>query len=373
MLGKRAEPEQLAISLDDAIAAGSEQRILEIERQAGEILADPTSGIVTKQKAQDVLDRIGSRRGGGVQALEKNVSEEFSSPEWNREEVQQFCDRLESDIEKVENRFMTIGKMFGVERNIRILLWVALLLFLAFAIFKGIATVSMTDVSKLEASKLLDILVGLFGIALVVERFTEICVVTWRGYDRQQIETRIEEAKALAAAASDALKDRLLSCARRFELVVLRAYRVSTQKMALLSGILVGTLVAMVGVRFLQPLFGIQEFTQTQTGWAEKWQPSLSKPEGCIYEFPDKVGELWLYCPDVYIAKLEDANAIIANISPTQVGAFILIDVILTAALIGGGAAGIHLMVTTAGSFFETVKSKFEAAKSIRPSDSGSA
>jgi len=170
-----------------------------------------------------------------------------------------------------------------------------------------------------------ELLTGMVLIALFLERTLEVLITTWRGPGATDLSNRVDKAKQLAdeakqkvdAAASLSMEELeakqaeyrqvfdALNAAEREA----SSYKSRTQRLALWTSLLIGIAISAVGVRGIQPLM-------------------------------DPIT--------------------IEGLSPFQIGAFHIVDVLITGGLIGGGSEGIHKIVAVFSDFFDKTRTQLK-------------
>jgi hypothetical protein len=137
-------------------------------------------------------------------------------------------------------------------------------------------------------------------VAAVIERAVEIFISPWRDGGASQLEKVVTDKKAENAAAPTAANAQELSKAND----ALIAYRAATQQIAFAVSFTMGMLASIAGVRALGPFFDLTHVTETQKAF------------------------------------------------------FSSVDVVLSAALLAGGADGIHSLVNAVTTFFDSTAEK---------------
>jgi uncharacterized membrane protein YqjE len=150
----------------------------------------------------------------------------------------------------------------------------------------------------LDGGDVVDLLTPLFVIALFLERAQEVFVSAWREPQRKEAEAHI--------AALEAVQD---AAGARAAGVQLAEYKAQTQRVAFLFRFLVAMAISTVGVRSLEHLVAM---------------PPL---DGSV-----------------------------------QRTAFTVIDIVLTAAIIGGGSDGIHKLVSVITDFLDSTRQRIQNA-----------
>ena len=135
-------------------------------------------------------------------------------------------------------------------------------------------------------------------VALFMERALEVLLTPWRRQAVDHYECQMKSAHAAGAPTED-LAQKLTS------------HRAETRELAFLTGLALGTIVSAAGVRSLQPLIDIQQFT---------------------------------------------------GLSLLQRNALTGIDVVMTASLLAGGSDGLHKMVSIFTTYFDRTKERVKEA-----------
>lgn len=148
-------------------------------------------------------------------------------------------------------------------------------------------------------------------VALFIERALEVFLTAWRAEEADRLDTALAHAKARAAAAAAAAEAREAVEQREQDL---KAYKAATRRLALSAGIALGVVVAAIGVRGLE-----------------------------IFVDPAELGEL-------------------GRTAPLQAAIFRTADAVLTGALLGGGADGIHKLVSVFTDFLDLTRKRQAAA-----------
>lgn len=141
----------------------------------------------------------------------------------------------------------------------------------------------------------------LFLVSLFIERTLEVFLSAWRAGDSAQLEKRAKAAKAAPAGAGPETED------HESELI---HYKAGTQRMAFLGGITIGIIVSALGIR-------------------------------AVGLFVDP--------------------AVFGKLPALQQSAFKVADVVLTGAVLGGGADGLHKMVSVFTNFMDTTAKRAKA------------
>ena len=156
----------------------------------------------------------------------------------------------------------------------------------------------------ISGEDVVDLLTPLILIALFIERALEVFVTGWRSLRKDQLSTMVDVAKSSGAGVAEAE-------------TALDDYRRQTQRIAFLSAAAAGAAIAIVGVRVLEPLTDVQ---LAQKLWRDD-------PGGIGY----------------------------------QGFGFRLVDIVLTAGLLAGGAEGIHRVMTLFLDFVSTTRERVTA------------
>lgn len=163
-----------------------------------------------------------------------------------------------------------------------------------FSLYVGFISTPLTF-KPFSAEDILRLLGSLAVIALLVERTIEVSIGAWRGKVSDRLFSAAESAKLALVSAPASITLHETVVANESELI---EYRSETKKLALRTGVLLGLLVAATGLRTMESLV-------TAIG--------------------------------------EGANASL----------FRLLDVVMTAAVIGGGSEAIHRMVSTVTTYLD--------------------
>lgn len=154
-----------------------------------------------------------------------------------------------------------------------------------------------------EGDEVIDMLISLAMIALFLERAQEVFVSAWRDSGKRPLEEDVETLIDILEAADK--KDRAEARrALQTGRMALAIYKADTNKISYRFGVVAGLLIALVGVRTIQPLANLEGIKSTQVMW------------------------------------------------------FTFVDVSLTAGLIGGGADGIHKVVATFTDFLQATRDR---------------
>ena len=149
------------------------------------------------------------------------------------------------------------------------------------------------------------LLTPLFVTALFIERALEVFLTPWRGGEADQISHRVEEAKqSLEEGKTEFRSD--LSGAQKD----LTAYKAETRQIAFVLALALGIVVSALGIRGLQPFF--------------------------------------------------EPNAF-AKLASSQHSLLTAVDVLLTGAVVGGGADGIHKVVSVFTNYMDAAAKRAKA------------
>ncbi|MDP3766509.1 MAG: hypothetical protein Q8S13_00705, partial [Dehalococcoidia bacterium] len=149
------------------------------------------------------------------------------------------------------------------------------------------------------AAEFVETMAPLVLVSLFIERALEVFMTTWRGPEAARLAHEARQASAGVEGAPPTAGVNLV------------AYRASTQRVAFLSGIALGVIVSALGVR------GLEQFVDAST---------------------------------------------FSLLSPLQRDWFKGADVLLTGAVLGGGADGLHKIVAAFTTFLDTTTKKAQAA-----------
>jgi len=163
------------------------------------------------------------------------------------------------------------------------------------------------DFKPFEASAIVGNLTGLFLISLFLERALEVFVSSWRDADSRALEHDIRHAVA-AAKAADAAAAAEAERAVREKRHALHLYKTKTARVAFTCGLVAGAVIALAGARALGPL----------------------------------------------LVKLPDPGT-------PQALMVTVVDVVITAGLIGGGSDGIHKLVSVITDYLDAIRGKVAA------------
>jgi hypothetical protein len=135
-------------------------------------------------------------------------------------------------------------------------------------------------------------------IALFVERAQEVFISAWRDIEKWNLERTVAKAKAKAAPVAEEIE----AAEQQLD-----KHQCETRRIAFAAGVIMGTVISALGVRVVQPLI----------------------------QLPSNGQQLVL---------------------------FNLVDVLLTAGLIGGGSDGIHKVVSVFTDFLDVTRQKINAS-----------
>jgi hypothetical protein len=186
--------------------------------------------------------------------------------------------------------------------------WASLALLAALALYVGLSRGGLTP-KPFDGSHLLGLLTSLGFLALLVERTIEVTIGAARGETTAQLQAAAENAKLARASMSTSIAAHEVAEFRQAELI---RFRAGTKSLALRVAVLLGLFVSAVGFRTLDQL-------------------------------------------------------VIATELETQSMLFRTLDVLMTAAVIGGGSDAIHRMISTITTYLDAV------AQSARSRGSGAA
>ena len=156
-----------------------------------------------------------------------------------------------------------------------------------------------------EASAVVGNLTGLFLISLFLERALEVFVSSWRDADSRALEHDILHALAAAKAAPDAAAAAEAERAVREKRYALHLYKAKTARVAFICGLVAGAVIALAGARALAPLLA--------------GMPQPGTPQALVVT---------------------------------------IVDVVITAGLIGGGSDGIHKLVSVITDYLDATRDK---------------
>lgn len=181
---------------------------------------------------------------------------------------------------------------------------------------------------KVDVTTVSTILAPLLLTALFIERAVEVIISAWRDEGADQLANAVKSAKrsAAAIATQDAAIDQFTQ------------YKGKTRRYAWAVALVLGAAAAMVGVRALWP------FVDDANG----------KFAAAVIVTDKTTGKS--------IENIAVGNPINADENKDLKRAFIVVDVLLSALLLAGGANGIHSIMTAFTSFFDATKQKNEQA-----------
>jgi hypothetical protein len=194
------------------------------------------------------------------------------------------------------------------KRKLRIL-WVVLAALLLGGLVLG-AKVGFLTPKAFGAGDITKLLGRFFVLALFVERTLEVFITAWRGKETVQRENELKAAKeSVLLSPPDPSDPQVIKDKANW----LAAYKCETQAIALRSALVLGILIAAVGVRS----FNI--FVE---------EPALPQPAQ------------WF--------------------SQLQLGTFHVLDVLVSGGIIGGGSDAIHKMMNVITEFLDATASKMK-------------
>ena len=118
----------------------------------------------------------------------------------------------------------------------------------------GIDEFKSIDISSFELNRLAGLLGSIFFVALLVERFLEIFVTDARYKEKKELTLKIEELEKKKPSEKEAeVKTEIMQL--RLELEMFKKER---ERVITIAGFLVGTIVALFGVRILSNLISTQ-------------------------------------------------------------------------------------------------------------------
>jgi len=156
-----------------------------------------------------------------------------------------------------------------------------------------------------QADEIVGNLTALFLISLFLERALEVFVSSWRDADCRSIEHDIRHALAAAKAAPDAAAAAEAERTVREKRHALQLYKAKTARVAFTCGLTAGAVIALAGARALAPLLAAL--------------PPAGSPQALVVT---------------------------------------IVDVVITAGLIGGGSDGIHKLVSVITDYLDAVRTK---------------
>jgi hypothetical protein len=169
---------------------------------------------------------------------------------------------------------------------------VALAAYAALASWKGLSF-------AIDPSQLVSKMAPLLLASAFIERAVEVLVSPWRDTEASKRQATLDQLKAAAVPDSNAIKTASDS---------LDEYRGQTQQYAFLVSLILSSVAAMAGVRALWPLLGPTQITATGT---------------------------------------------FVSVNTQQQFAFFVLDVVLSAAMLAGGADGIHSVTNALTSYLD--------------------
>jgi len=189
-----------------------------------------------------------------------------------------------------------------------------LLLLIAVGIYSVYSSTHYDDYrfNPVTRQSVVDILTPLCVIALFIERAQEVFITSWRGLRTSELEAGLKAARGGAPASTAADSEAegpveapvaAASVARAEEKLLL--YKSETKRIAFLSGLALGTLVSIVGIRTLAPLVS--------------WDAEINGTQGAVFD---------------------------------------LLDILITGGLLGGGAEGIHRIISVFTDFLDATREK---------------
>ena len=176
--------------------------------------------------------------------------------------------------------------------------WGLLLLLTALAIIVATNRPPLIRFRPLEIEDFTSVIVPLFIVALFIERAVEVFLTSWRGADSEALEGKAKD-KEKDGAEQPASPERQ----------ALKQFKGRTRIMAFAVGTVLGIIAAALGFRILEPFL--------HADWA-----------------------------------LQD------GVTPFQAGSFQAFDAILTGLVIGGGADGMHKLVSVFTNFMDAAAKK---------------
>jgi hypothetical protein len=193
------------------------------------------------------------------------------------------------------------------EKRKLIVFWLILAVLLAGALFLAskvgplkLQTFGPTDVTKLLST--------FFVLSLLVERTLEVFITAWRGEETVKRENELEAVKqALAQAPADTVLQGEMKSKKDW----LTGYKCETQAIALRSGLVLGILIAAVGVRSFNIFVEEPVVPNSATFW-----------------------------------------------SILQRGMFYVLDALVSGGIIGGGSEAIHKMMNVITEFLDATAKK---------------
>lgn len=242
--------------------------------------------------------------------------------------IQSLPSRLLEGMSAVEIRALLTEPGDGAHKHTRT--WVVALFVGALILVGGVyvnATIFSLPFAKAAEANVLEALVALLIISLFVERAQHVYIGVIRGFGRAHLDRSVTRAKEILEAV--ALSQDRNPQLQREALQALHSkqdqltyYRMTTRKGAFLVGLATGIVIALIGPRVLESVVD---------------PAALEALVACAsLETGDFLDRFIPACPS-----LECAQA-----AANQLWWFNSIDVILTGGLIGGGAEGIHKIVS---------------------------
>lgn len=183
--------------------------------------------------------------------------------------------------------------------------WLVAAAIAGFALFVGLYAKSLT-LRPFAAADIVRLLASLGVIALLVERTIEVSIGAWRGKITDRLFSAAESAKLALISAPTNITLHETVAVKQAELA---DYRAETRKVALRAAVLLGLLVAATGLRTIETLVA----------------PVTAPPIG---------------------------------MAP---GLFRILDLLMTAAIIGGGSESIHRMISTVMTYLDSVSKAVRA------------
>jgi hypothetical protein len=199
---------------------------------------------------------------------------------------------------------MTNGNKGKASRSEVITRWVVGILVIGAVILVIRGTPSLVIFQVFTTGEFLQEIAPLLLVALFVERALEVFVTAWRGGETDTLrkEAAIADKAASEPNADATAKDAAGTCQKK-----LVQYKGETRRIAFMAGIAIGTVIAAVGIRAFEIFVDAAHFE---------------------------------------------------TISSTQQSVFHIVDVIVTGAVIGGGADGLHKVIQVFTNFMESTAQK---------------
>jgi hypothetical protein len=189
------------------------------------------------------------------------------------------------------------------------IVWGFLVVLLVFGVVLGMQVGSL-ELKPVSVGDITQLLATFFVLALFVERTLEVFITAWRGKETVIREKELHIAKrALAESVNEAARQETVGTRTR-ELV---EYKGETQKIALRTGLVLGILIAAVGVR----TFGTFVVPPAASTATAPW-------------------------------------------SHVQAVTFAALDVLISGGIIGGGSDAIHKMMNVITGFFDATAEKLK-------------